>query len=258
MIYDNVGFTYDNTRKADPYIVSRIIYHLNPKSGCKYLDIACGTGNYTIALKESGVDITGYDQSQTMVNIAKSKNSQVSFYVSDVESIAVDDNAFQGGICTLAIHHFNDLNRAFQELSRVISRGRLVIFTCSHEQIRGYWLNEYFKTSIDRMYEYMPDYNCVESALHQSGFNVLYTEPYFVQEDLCDGFLYCKKNHPEAYLDRSFLLGMSVFSLKANNSEIEAGCQKLETDICSGRIKSVMKSYSSYPHGDYMFIVAEK
>ena len=53
--YDRIGKYYNQTRTADPYIAERLIYHLKPSRAATYLDIGCGTGNYTIALAEAGV-----------------------------------------------------------------------------------------------------------------------------------------------------------------------------------------------------------
>lgn len=49
-IYNTIGKTYDLTRKADPMITETIIKLLKPKESGKYLDLACGSGNYTVAL----------------------------------------------------------------------------------------------------------------------------------------------------------------------------------------------------------------
>ena len=48
--YDEIGIGYDETRKADPYITSRIIHYLQIEDEGSYLDVACGTGNYAIAI----------------------------------------------------------------------------------------------------------------------------------------------------------------------------------------------------------------
>jgi ubiquinone/menaquinone biosynthesis C-methylase UbiE len=57
-IYEQIGKGYDLTRRADPYIVSRLRHHLGVGAHLSYLDVACGTGNYTSALALSGEDGT--------------------------------------------------------------------------------------------------------------------------------------------------------------------------------------------------------
>ena len=46
-VYDKIGKTYDQTRKADPEISAKIINFLSPKENGCYLDVGCGSGNYT-------------------------------------------------------------------------------------------------------------------------------------------------------------------------------------------------------------------
>lgn len=53
-LYDQIGVGYDATRRADGYIVDRLANLLKLRSGASYLDVACGTGNYTLALAARG------------------------------------------------------------------------------------------------------------------------------------------------------------------------------------------------------------
>ena len=62
-IYDAIGTGYNSTRQADPYLTSRLLYFLKPQPGKLYLDIGCGTGNYTIALSNQGLNFTGVEPS---------------------------------------------------------------------------------------------------------------------------------------------------------------------------------------------------
>lgn len=49
-LYDRIGREHDVTRSADPRIAQRVFSLLNASKGGNYLDLACGTGNYAIAL----------------------------------------------------------------------------------------------------------------------------------------------------------------------------------------------------------------
>ena len=74
-LYDQIGVGYDTTRRADPGIVQTILRLLDVPAGSRCLDIACGTGNYTIALAEAGLNVTGVDVSQQMLTAAQAKPS---------------------------------------------------------------------------------------------------------------------------------------------------------------------------------------
>jgi 2-polyprenyl-3-methyl-5-hydroxy-6-metoxy-1,4-benzoquinol methylase len=75
--YDKIGINYNQTRKADKYISERLVFHLKPENEKQYLDLGCGTGNYTIELFKLGISIKGIDPSETMILNAKSKESLI-------------------------------------------------------------------------------------------------------------------------------------------------------------------------------------
>ena len=197
VLYDWIGSDYDATRRADPYLADRLRSHLNPHPDGTYLDIACGTGNYTLALAQRDVRLIGIDQSATMILAAAAKAGPVRWCIGDVRWLPLPDATFHGAICTLAIHHFADLARSFREVHRVLAPGaRWVLFTSTHQQMRGCWLNEYFPASIARSIQQMPDLPVVRSHLQAAGFSIAATEPYDVQPDLQDFFMYSGKHRP--------------------------------------------------------------
>jgi ubiquinone/menaquinone biosynthesis C-methylase UbiE len=77
--YDTIGKDYNLTRQADNYITERLYYHLNPETGKIYLDIGCGTGNYTHALNKKGVQFIGIDPSEKMLDKAKLQNQNITW-----------------------------------------------------------------------------------------------------------------------------------------------------------------------------------
>ena len=69
--YDDIGINYNETRSADPYIAERLLKNLNPKTNGLYLDIGCGTGNYTNELQKKGFNFIGIDPSKKMLEKAR-------------------------------------------------------------------------------------------------------------------------------------------------------------------------------------------
>lgn len=256
-LYDRIGAGYDATRRPDPYITQRLIYHLNGQAGGNYLDVACGTGNYTLSLAKAGLKMAGIDQSSRMIDTARIKESAVSWYVGSAEALPFPDGAFAGAVCTLAIHHFPALQPAFQEIARVLGQGRFVLFTSTPDQMRGYWLNEYFPQMMARSAEQMPRLEAILQSLGKVGLRAIYTEPYEVREDLQDLFLYSGKHRPAVYLDPRIRAGSSSFASLADPHEVEHGCRRLAEDIECGRISEVIASYH-HEEGDYLFVVAEQ
>jgi ubiquinone/menaquinone biosynthesis C-methylase UbiE len=257
-LYDQIGRTYDVTRQADPYIASRLAALLDPRLGELYLDIGCGSGNYTSALAAAGLRMVGVDLSPVMLRSARRKLPPLAWVLSDASALPFHDRAFQGAVCTLALHHFSSISAVFAEVGRVVTLGgRFVAFTSTPEQMDAYWLNEYFPEAMKRSAQRMPSLDTVRIALSQAGFVIVDTEPYEVQKDVKDLFLYAAKHRPELYLDPHVRAGMSTFAGLASPDEITAGCARLAEDIASGRFRDVANR-SRLDGGDYLFITAER
>ena len=255
-IYNKIGKTYDATRRADPFIASRLRFYLDLNNHGKYLDVACGTGNYTTYLAEIGGFWNGIDQSAEMIEKAKEKSDRVKWHQADAAALSFDDASFDGAICTLAIHHFNNLEMAFGEVRRDLKNSsQFVIFTSTPEQTGNYWLAEYFPQAINKSAEVLPDLKTVFDTLRNAGFDSIETEPYSVRENLEDLFLYSGKFKPEMYLDENFRANISTFSLIAKQSEIESGCGHLQADIQSGKIGDIITKHEQ--EGDYLFVIAQ-
>ena len=256
-LYDNIGVNYDATRRADPYLTERLVHYLRPESAHRYLDIACGTGNYTIKLARQAGSWHGLDLSSGMLRLAGSKSPNVRYLRGDATALPFPDLTFDGAICTMALHHFFDLLQVFCEANRVLRQGRLAIFTGSREQMAGYWLNEYFPIAMARSSGQMPPLELIMEALGKADFIVDEVETYDVQSDLEDLFLYAGKHRPEIYLDDTVRRGISTFSTLADPEELKAGCARLQRDIESGHISEVAERYRN-DGGDYMFIAASR
>jgi ubiquinone/menaquinone biosynthesis C-methylase UbiE len=76
-LYNAIGTEYDLTRRADPFICDRLMHFLSPEKGAFYLDIGCGTGNYTIDLNAKGLKFYGVDPSAKMLDEAMFKSQKI-------------------------------------------------------------------------------------------------------------------------------------------------------------------------------------
>ncbi len=257
-LYDQIGNDYDITRTADPQILERLKAHLDFAPEGLYLDVACGSGNYTIAMAEQGYQLYGMDVSEKMLNLAKQKSSaSVQWFLHDAMAMPFADGSFSGAVSVCAIHHFSDLVVVFQEIFRVLRKGKLVIFSGTADQMHHYWLNHYFPEAMAKSIQQMPNIDSITSALKCAGFSKVILESFFVTASLKDLFLYSGKQRPHLYLDPSVRAGISTFASLATDAEIHDGCRRLRDDLDSGAIKGVIEKYEN-AGGDYMFIVAEK
>lgn len=257
-VYDRIGEGYDATRQAGSAITVRLIHHLAPQDGGRYLDVACGTGNYTLALAGNGLAMTGVDRSSVMLDAARAKAPAMAWSKGRAERLPYADGAFDGVMCSFAIHHFDDVAAAFGEVARVLGRGRFVILTATPAQMAGYWLNRYFPQAVVRSAEDMPTLDAIRGALTAAGFASIATDSFDVPEDLADLFLYAGKHRPALYLDAAVRAGISTFARGlCPPDELERGLAALASDIESGAIDAVIASYA-HDEGDYLFVIAER
>lgn len=255
--YNQIGINYNKTRTADPYLTEQLIKHLNPNKEGLYLDIGCGTGNYTNELQERGFQWIGIDPSIEMLEKALSKNQNVQWKIGSAEKTDLPQHSIDGIVATLTIHHWTNLMRAFSELAYILKpEGKIVIFTSTPQQMQGYWLNHYFPKMLQNSMLQMPTLKVIEEAMNHSGIKIVNTEIYNIKPELRDQFLYCGKENPELYFDESIRHGISSFSALANIKEVQNGLDKLRRDIDSGKIKEIIKSYENNL-GDYLYIIGK-
>lgn len=256
--YDHIGNGYNDTRKADPYILDRLHYHLNPIKEGVYLDIGCGTGNYTSKLHQKDIQFIGIDPSEKMLTSAKKAHPNITWKQGKTENIPLEDASIEGAIGSLTLHHWNSLEKGFSELYRVLKPySNLVFFTSTPIQMQGYWLNHYFPKMLEDSIKQMPSLEQITNAMQLAGFKNIYTEKYNIQPDLQDQFLYVGKENPKLYLDATIRNGISSFSHLANQEEVQEGLKQLEKDINSGAINTIIHNYENRD-GDYLFILSQK
>jgi ubiquinone/menaquinone biosynthesis C-methylase UbiE len=263
-IYNKIGKSYDLTRKADIEIVDKIYNLLNlgvAPNQAKILDVGCGSGNYTIALKNKGLDIEGVDVSEEMLIKARSKSNEIKFNLGDACNLSklYQNQQFDGAICVLATHHIKNLSLAFEQISQILKNSaNLVIFTATPTQMKKYWLNYYFpeimkSATIDEMREF----ENLKNLLINAGFSAIKSEPFFVTNNLQDMFLHSGKYRPEIYLEQKFRDGISTFAKNANHPEITSGLTKLKSDIDSKMINQIIAAHET-EIGEYLFVSAKR
>ena len=255
-LYDSIGQGYQTTRRADPGIAQSLSQHLEDQPIGRYLDVGCGTGNYTGALAARGGTWTGVDVSEKMLQKARRAYPDVSWQLAAAEHLPFPDNAFDGAIATLCIHHFAELAGPFREVRRVLRAGRFVIFTAFAEQMRHYWLGHYFPEMLERASRAMPSERAVMDALERAGFANMKTCPFFVTEHLEDLFLYSGKQRPRLYLDPTVRANISSFSTQCAAIELASGLEDLAADLERGTFGDIASRYGS-DTGDYAFVVAD-
>ncbi len=75
--------------------VSKLVHFLNPKSGTKVLDLACGKGRHSITLNELGMNVLGVDLSQnSILKATEFENETLKFDVHDMRE-SIENQSFE-------------------------------------------------------------------------------------------------------------------------------------------------------------------
>ena len=105
----------------------------------KVLDIACGTGDFTIANLDSGANkIVGLDISEGMVNVGiqkikrKGLSEKITLQVGDSEKINFKNEEFDGITVGFGVRNFENLEKGLSEMYRVLApNGKVIILEFS-------------------------------------------------------------------------------------------------------------------------------
>ncbi len=124
--WQRVADKYDSawsplTRQFIPHLISAA--QVSP--GMSVLDVACGPGYVSAAVKEFGAIPTGIDFSEKMIAIAKGMFPAISFIQGDAQNLPFRDASFDRVLSNFGLLHVSHPEMACAEASRVLkSKGR--------------------------------------------------------------------------------------------------------------------------------------
>jgi ubiquinone/menaquinone biosynthesis C-methylase UbiE len=110
---------------------------LNPNSRETVLDIGCGTGASTLPFLERGLQATGIDPSQYMLDIAHNVlQNRVDLYRGFAEDLPFEDNSFNHACLFTTLEFVEDPRKALEEAFRV-TKDRVFIGVLNRYAIKG-------------------------------------------------------------------------------------------------------------------------
>ncbi len=139
------------------------------------LDVACGTGDLSLELKNAGkAKIIGTDFCRPMLAIAKDKteksDEQIPYIEGDGMNLSFADKTFDAVTIAFGLRNFSNWQDGLKELHRVLKKGgRIAILEFSAPIVPGFRqiFNFYFSHVLPRIggavsgsrgaYEYLPD-----------------------------------------------------------------------------------------------------
>jgi demethylmenaquinone methyltransferase/2-methoxy-6-polyprenyl-1,4-benzoquinol methylase len=140
-------------------------------AGARILDVACGTGDLSIALFENtGAHVVGVDFCRPMLELAAQKKRQLSFVEGDALKLPFGDAAFDAVTIAFGLRNLSSVESGLSELRRVLKpRGWAAILEFSKPTGPGFraLVATYCTRLLPRIggiisgsrsaYEYLPD-----------------------------------------------------------------------------------------------------
>ena len=148
-------------------------------------------------------------------------------------TISLDDNSVKGIIIVLALHHFSDVGKAIQELTRICPNGPVVIFTMDPRESEEFWFNNYFSEISQHVEKTFPPINDVVRLFEINSRRLSFIREFPLPHDLKDRNMCSGWNRPEIYLDEQVRQNTSGFAL-ASPSAVQKGLARLKNDLNSG------------------------
>lgn len=186
MDYDatDIASTYDRGRDHGPAFVDLwmdvVASHVKDQSIETILDLGCGTGRFTEALRARfDAQVVGIDPSEKMLAQARNKQSdaRIRYEHGRAESIPLPDNSVDLVFMSMIFHHFKDPALAVRECRRVLREGGTVFMrTGTRERISSYPYYDFFPASQPILEEVLPTRAFVREMFEAAGFHTVSVE----------------------------------------------------------------------------------
>lgn len=135
-MFDTIAPTYDKMNGAlslgiDGYWRRDALKELRKYPHSQLLDIATGTGDFAILAQQilHPEKITAVDISEGMMTVgmqkvqAKGLEEIITFEVQDCSDLRYDDNSYDAAIIAFGVRNFEQIDKSFQEVLRVLKPG---------------------------------------------------------------------------------------------------------------------------------------
>jgi SAM-dependent methyltransferase len=174
--YNPIALNYSKTRSSVQWVIEPLnnaVKDLPADSGI--LDIGCGTGNYIIELSNTlhGYDYYGFDISDKMLKVARSRSDSVKFLNGDAEkAFPFKDGIFYLCFAVDVIHHIVDIRNIFSEIFRCLkTKGKFILVTDLEENIKKRSLSKFFPEILNVEMERYPSLELIISSAGHAGLH---------------------------------------------------------------------------------------
>jgi ubiquinone/menaquinone biosynthesis C-methylase UbiE len=176
--YDTIAADYAVHRSVHPELLRRLVALCDVRLPSRVLEVGCGTGNYVNSLAAiTSARCSGLDPSSKMLDVARRKNTPVSWFQGSAESLPFPNGSYDFIYSVDILHHVQDRGAFFREAFRVLAGGGwFVMATDSERTIRQRALFRYFPEAIESEVARYPQSGEIPQLLSSTGFQELYDE----------------------------------------------------------------------------------
>ena len=208
-MYDCIADVYDLLMKDVDYItyaeyMDNILNRYSAKKTGIILDVGCGTGSLTCALRDMGYSMIGAEPSQNMLNRALKKgNANIQYINQGMEHLDLFGTVHAAVSFLDCINHITDMKRlqkGFDKVSLFLEQEGLFIFDLNtvYKFEKIYADNVYFDLSDDVSYTWVNRYS------EKTGLCKMEIT-YFIKNNRGDYKRYDTFNMERAYTDQQIL-----------------------------------------------------
>ncbi len=142
-------------------------------AGAHVLDLGCGPGTDTSTLVNAGFKLDGFDLSDELLAIARTKNPSVAFTQGDMRKLPYTPGMFDGVFAKASLLHIpkKELPAVLQEIWRVLKPGGIVQISVKKGEGESELTEDDYGYSYTRFFAYWTSEE-MRSALNLAGFSV--------------------------------------------------------------------------------------
>lgn len=130
-IYDEIAEKYASVRE-EPWKEMDFLFGKFLKSGDSVLDVGCGNGRFYKSFNSNDVVYTGIDNSNSLIEIAKSDYPEANFILASALNLPFLDDTFDAVYSIAVLHHMPSLElrrRFIEEIKRVAKKNAYIVLT---------------------------------------------------------------------------------------------------------------------------------
>lgn len=125
---------YQGVTETIADLQGEVIQRLEPVSGQRFLDLACGTGAVAELAAAAGAEVVGVDLAPALIEQAKRRADErgldIDYRVGDAEALDLENGGFERVASTCGVMFAPDHGAVARELARVTSPGGRVALAC--------------------------------------------------------------------------------------------------------------------------------